>query len=44
MYDRDSYAIYCFYFLQEHKQHDISTNKADKSLVSECEAYLADNL
>gem|GEM_PF-3037024 len=44
MYDIDSYALYCFYFLQEHKQQSVSTNRADRSLVSACEAYLAENL
>jgi hypothetical protein len=44
MYDRDSYALFCFYFLQEQKQQNVSTGRADRSLVSACEAYLADNV
>lgn len=44
MYDQDSYALYCFLFIEEQKQKSFSANRADKSLVSACEAYLADNL
>jgi hypothetical protein len=44
MYDQDSYALYCFFFIQEQKQKGAGTSLIDRSLVSACEAYLADNL